>query len=82
MIIKNLGPIKAATINLNQFTILIGNNGTGKTLAAYSLFAFRNWLEKSFAPNFLTNQEIDAFIDNGKIDRPANEYVEKIVAQI
>lgn len=38
--LKNLGPIKQAEFELGDFTIICGNNNTGKTYATYALFGF------------------------------------------
>lgn len=59
MRIQNLGPITDATIHLNNLTLFIGNNGTGKTLAAYSIFAFRNWLETGVIPQLFTPADLE-----------------------
>lgn len=48
MIIKDIGPIKEAQIQISPLTIFFGDNGTGKTLAQYSLFAFLDWLESNY----------------------------------
>jgi len=58
MRIQNLGPISDATVHLNNLTLFIGNNDTGKTLTAYSTFAFRNWLER-FVPDLLSMQDFN-----------------------
>ncbi len=38
--VKNLGSIKQAEFELGDFTIICGNNNTGKTYATYALFGF------------------------------------------
>ncbi len=38
--LKNLGSIKQAEFELGDFTIICGNNNTGKTYATYALFGF------------------------------------------
>ena len=38
----NLGPIKKGTIKLNDLTIIAGENNSGKTYAAYTIYGFLN----------------------------------------
>jgi len=66
MRIQNLGPISDATVHLNNLTLFIGNNDTGKTLTAYSTFAFRNWLER-FVPDLLSMQDFNVLRMNAAI---------------
>ncbi|MFD1550048.1 AAA family ATPase [Levilactobacillus fuyuanensis] len=82
MRIQNLGPIKDATIKLNKLTVFIGNNGTGKTLAAYSVFAFRNWLENSFRPEFFNQEEVNALMDSGEVIFPVGESRDRLQKQV
>lgn len=82
MIIKNLGPIQKAKIRINNFTIFIGDNGTGKTLAAYSLFAFRNWFEKRYTANLFSDTEVEKFIETGEIQNTVEFYTNRLVDQI
>ncbi len=44
--IKNLGPLKEAEFEVADFTIICGDNNTGKTYATYALFGFlHTWRE-------------------------------------
>ncbi|WP_341778642.1 AAA family ATPase [Levilactobacillus sp. HBUAS70063] len=79
MRIQNLGPIKDATVTLNKLTVFIGNNGMGKTLAAYAVFAFRNWLETSFQPNLFTLDDLHKLIAQGNSETPTVAYRQKLV---
>lgn len=46
--IKNLGPIKTAKVQLNDFNILMGKNNTGKTYFSYCLFGFyKSWFRNT-----------------------------------
>ena len=38
--VKNLGVLKQAEFELGDFTIICGENNTGKTYATYALFGF------------------------------------------
>ncbi len=42
---KNIGPIKAAELELGNLTIIAGQNNTGKTYLAYTLYGFLNFLK-------------------------------------
>lgn len=82
MRIKNLGPISDAQIGLNRLVLFVGDNGTGKTLAAYSLFAFRNWLENSLEVEVMTSVEIDQLLVAGELNLSATEMKSTIAEQI
>jgi AAA ATPase domain len=46
--VKNLGPLKKAEFEVADFTIICGDNNTGKTYATYALFGFlHNWKDNS-----------------------------------
>jgi len=82
MRIKNLGPISDAQIGLNRLVLFVGDNGTGKTLAAYSLFAFRNWLENRFEVETMTSVEIDRLLVVGELNLSATELKSNLAEQI
>ncbi|MCE6021410.1 hypothetical protein LL943_12215, partial [Levilactobacillus brevis] len=78
MRIQDLGPISDATINLNKLTVFIGNNGTGKTLAAYSVFAFRNWL-RTFSADVLSSADFSDLVTTNKLTLPIAETKTSVV---
>ena len=42
--VENLGKIEKATIDINDLTILVGDNNSGKTYLTYSTYgALKNW---------------------------------------
>lgn len=82
MRIRNLGPITDVQIQLNELTMLMGDNGTGKTLAAYSVFAFRNWLEQNFTAQLVTKQQVQAVLNGQTVTKPFKAYVAEIAAQV
>ncbi|MFC6165353.1 AAA family ATPase [Lactiplantibacillus dongliensis] len=82
MRIQNLGPIKDGTVQLNRLTVLTGNNGTGKTLAAYSLFAFRYWLENQFTPNLVTEAQIQQIIAGEPVTNTVDYYLSVLEKQL
>lgn len=79
MHIKNLGPISDVSINLSDLTLFIGDNGTGKTLASYALYSFRNWLEQGVKTDLIKKQDIDSLIlNNQPIIEPTDQYKKKL----
>jgi len=67
MIIKNLGPINHAEIEVSPLTIFFGNNGTGKTLAQYSFYSFLDWVESNYKQlTIITEEELISMIVDGK----------------
>lgn len=60
--VKNLGVLKQAEFSLGDFTIICGENNTGKTYATYALYGFLNtwreqldYMEASFIPDEIMN---------------------------
>ena len=47
--IKNLGPIKAASIELGDLTIICGKNNTGKTYLTYALSNFLDTVSRNLS---------------------------------
>ncbi|VDG32761.1 hypothetical protein [Lactobacillus brevis] [Lactiplantibacillus mudanjiangensis] len=82
MRIQNLGPIKDARIKMNRMTVLVGANGMGKTLAAYSLFAFRNWLETSFKPDVVSTKDTKKLLTDKQLILPVDTCAEKVREQV
>ena len=50
LIIKNFGPIKSCNLDISHLTILVGNQGTGKSTIA-KLYSSLVWLEKAYRLN-------------------------------
>lgn len=82
MHIKNLGPIKDASINLSDFNIFIGKNGTGKTVAAYAIYSFAYWLKQLYIPQYFDEDDIKNMIlgerNSVNEDELRNYFYEKI----
>ena len=51
--VRNFGPITAAEVVFDKFTVLIGQQGTGKSTLA-KLYALFTWMEKSLARRLVT----------------------------
>ncbi len=58
--VKNFGPIKEIRIEFNKYTILIGEQGSGKSTVA-KLFSMFLWLEKSLLRHLTTKKYITQF---------------------
>ena len=58
MKIQNLGPIKYLEIDLNKMNVFVGENETGKTIAAYAIFAFVYWFNTNFFAEILSEKDI------------------------
>lgn len=65
MKIMNLGPIKEFEFKLNKLTILIGKNGTGKTLTTYTAYALSVWIREKFSVDIVNEDTIKCIIKNG-----------------
>ena len=57
---KNIGPINEAELELGELTIVAGQNNTGKTYLAYTLYGLSKWMTKSYIEEgYLLGGEID-----------------------
>lgn len=50
LVVKNFGPIKSCNIDISNLTVLVGNQGTGKSTIA-KLYSSLVWLEKAYRLN-------------------------------
>lgn len=71
--VKNLGVLKQAEFELGDFTIICGENNTGKTYATYALFGFL-----STCINEMHENEIKIEVESGKIQQLLTEGVTRI----
>lgn len=55
--IKNFGPIRTGEFTISKYTILIGDQGTGKSTVA-KLYALFTWLEKNLIRGTLTVNQL------------------------
>jgi len=64
---KNLGPITEANIDLKPLTIFIGENNTGKTYAAYSIYSY---FRKEISEAYPVKKKFNEFfiVDEKKIE--------------
>lgn len=58
--IKSFGPIREAEISINKITVLIGEQGSGKSTIA-KLYALFTWLEKALARRSITEKYLKQY---------------------
>lgn len=58
--IRNFGPIRKAEISVNKITVLIGEQGSGKSTIA-KLYALFTWLEKALARRSITEKYLKQY---------------------
>ena len=64
MKIQNLGPIKELKLSLDQLNLFVGENGTGKTIAAYAIYAFVEWFLNKYELQVLNSEQAEQLIVN------------------
>jgi predicted ATP-dependent endonuclease of OLD family len=76
--VKNLGVLKQAEFELGDFTIICGENNTGKTYATYALFGFlQNWQE--FSEEIQVDiADTQKLLMHGSVNLNINNYAQKI----
>ncbi|USJ87353.1 AAA family ATPase [Lactiplantibacillus pentosus] len=62
MKIQNLGPVNDADITMNDLTVFIGDNGTGKTLTSYVLYTFVKWFITKYTATLMTNADVEQLV--------------------
>ncbi len=67
--LENVGLLKSAEFNVNDLTIICGENNTGKTYAAYSLYGFlREWRTLlRDTVNIISKEEFDSLYKTGAL---------------
>jgi predicted ATP-dependent endonuclease of OLD family len=78
IIIKNLGPIKDVTLNLNKINVIMGPQSSGKSTIA-KIISFCTWLDKKLSRDgFPKNEDIKDYIQELKTyHRLSNGYFNK-----
>lgn len=75
--LNNLGPLKDATIELGDLTIICGKNNTGKTYISYSVYGFlKMW--KTLCSFGIEKSTIDSLLQNGVIKIELEKYESQI----
>jgi predicted ATPase len=77
VIIKNLGPIKDVTLDLNKINVIMGPQSSGKSTIA-KLISFFTWLDKKFSRDGYSLKTIPDYIEELKTyHRLLNGYFNK-----
>ena len=71
---KNIGPINEAELKLGDLTIVAGQNNTGKTYLAYTLYGLSKWVTKSYIE--------EGYLLEGKIDNELSIDIEEVVTKL
>jgi ABC-type transport system involved in cytochrome c biogenesis ATPase subunit len=74
--VKNLGVLKQAEFELSDFTIICGENNTGKTYATYALFGFLSTWEGHFFVE-IKNNEIEQLLNGNIVNIDVNPYIKE-----
>ena len=74
--LKNIGILKQAEFSLGDLTIICGENNTGKTYAAYTLYGFlRSWRDLVHIP--ISNHQVHTLLTDNSLNIELAQYVEK-----
>ncbi len=71
--LENLGVLRRATFTTNDFTIICGENNTGKTYAAYALYGFLKFWRRHL-PRHNFNKEVDTLLNDGVVSINISKY--------
>ncbi len=73
--LKELGSIKQAEFELGDFTIICGNNNTGKTYATYALFGFLHVWQELLTVS-IKDAVIETLLNDGVVKIDLAEYLD------
>ena len=82
MKITKLGPIKQLDVNLDRLNLFVGQNGTGKTIAAYAIYSFVEWLVNQYEPYILSRSQLDQLVKEQRLVLPFKEVVDAISEEV
>ena len=75
--LKNIGILKQAEFSLGDLTIICGENNTGKTYAAYTLYGFlKSW--DDFVQFPISDDHIQGLFTDGTLRIELTQYVKKV----
>jgi len=74
--LNDLGPLKKASFELADLTVICGQNNTGKTYATYALFGFLQTWQRYVTVN-VSRQKIDEIVNDGVTDINISDYANK-----
>ena len=76
--IENLGIVKSAEIELSDFTLICGENNTGKTYIAYSIYGFLEQYPNLIGYNpALEESVVEKDLDKGLLKINLIDYINK-----
>ena len=74
--LKNIGILKQAEFSLGDLTIICGENNTGKTYAAYTLYSFlRSWNNLIRIP--VSDHQVQTLLTDGYLNVELSQYTKK-----
>ena len=74
--LKNIGILKQAEFSLGDLTLICGENNTGKTYAAYTLYGFlRSWHNLIRIP--VSDHQVHTLLTDGYLNIELTQYVKK-----
>ena len=74
--LKNIGILKQAELSLGDLTLICGENNTGKTYTAYTLYGFlKSW--RKFIDIPIDDGQIHSLLSDGALKIDLTQYVEK-----
>lgn len=82
MKIIKLGPIKQLDISLDRLNLFVGQNGTGKTIAAYAIYSFVEWLVNQYELHILDRMQLDQLVKEQQLVLPYKEVVDAISGEV
>jgi hypothetical protein len=77
--LKNFGPIKNATFEPGDLTIICGGNNTGKTYATYALFGFLSFWNNGFAVK-VNKDDVQQLMNEGSVELDIRHYIDNAPA--
>ena len=72
--LENLGILRDASLSINDFTVICGENNTGKTYVAYALYGFLKFWRKHL-PKHNLNNEIESLLNEGVVNIDISRYL-------
>ncbi|MBF0308700.1 MAG: hypothetical protein HQL56_04135, partial [Magnetococcales bacterium] len=76
--LSNLGPLRYAEFEPGPFTIICGENNTGKTYATYALFGFLNFWHEGGVAFPVPDQEVDTLLKQGTLKLPIASLLKQV----
>lgn len=75
--LKNIGILKQAEFSLGDLTLICGENNTGKTYIAYTLYGFLNSWSNAGYISSISEDQIHSLLTHGALKIELTQYVEQ-----